>query len=236
MCKTPTSQPVPSEKKIETKEVDRDSKIAAYAEATEIANQSNPEGPAKEAVSESNSVVRSLAGPAREIDRKEAFSLVEKALSGQLDQAREMGAKARNEAIGLRSELDALKKTREAERSEAAIRQQQAIDAAHRKWQTFIFFGGGALGVLLGVGCLILISNPATAISYAFLGPKLGWACIGGGLILISLGIAVNAIERAIDRHPVAFSITLGLAITLGIVAATLTYANHRTNVESGHN
>lgn len=213
---------------------DKDSKLSAHAEATEIAIKAGPEGAQKDAASGAISVVRSLAGPSSPEDRSAALSLVNQALSGKLEEAKGSWDRARMDAMVLTDTINELEQTVAKERVQAAAdlqaklkEAQEEANAARKKWITMIFFGLGALGTAGGVVMLVLGANPATAASYAFLGPKAAFCAIGAGLTLIATGIAVNAIERALESHPWVIWTGLGLAAASGIVASSLILSNH---------
>lgn len=213
----------------------KDSKISANAEAAEIANLSNPDGPPKSATAGAISVVRSLAGPANAEDRAVALALVNKALTGKLIEAQNGWEEARHNATALLSRIDALETQVAEERVQAANDLQAKLkeaenqaNAARKKWITIIFMGFGAIGVAGGVVMFVLLANPATAASYAFLGPKAAFCSLGAGLTLIATGIAVNAIESLIEAHPYVFLTSISVAVAFAITALALTYSNHK--------
>lgn len=212
---------------------DRDSKISAYSEATETAINTMADSPSKTAAFESNSVVRRLAGPATDKDRLDAQKLVNLALSGKLADAQKGWAAARTDADTKNDVIAGLEKKLKEQQTQAALDLQAKLDQNQRKWQTAIFMGGGALGVVIGIIILVLVANPATALTYGFLGPRAGFACIGAGLALILIGVAINSVERLIDNHPWIFGGAVAIALGLGLTAAVLSYANHHNHVNS---
>jgi hypothetical protein len=145
----------------------KDSKISAYAEATEVANQSNPDSPAKTAVFESNSVVRKLAGPASEKDRAEALALVNKALSGKLTEALDGWSKSRTDAGALAAQVVSLRQQVDDVRKQAALDAKAKVAAERKRWILMGTLGFGGLAVAGGVVVLVLGAQ------YPFLGPRI---------------------------------------------------------------
>ncbi len=227
----PTS--LPSSPKLESVEAQKASKISANAEAADVAADKIQDESVKASVKGPISVVRSLAGPATDKDRAEALALVVKAQSGKLSEAQEGWAKARNDADLKNAEIAALKAKIEQEKAfaqaEMEKRLKEASDKANAERKriiTFIFFGLGALGVAGGVVIMILSANPLYAAN-PLVGPKAGLCAIGAGLSMIGTGIAVNAIERALENHPWIVASGAGISLVLALVAGAFIYANH---------
>jgi len=228
----PAPTNLPSAPKLGEASDARLSRISASAEATELANSHNPDGPAKTAVFESNSVVRKLAGPATESDRLEAIKLVNSALNGKLNEALTGWAKARGDAEALNARIQSLEQQVAAEKERAKaemaakIKEIQDEAAKERKrWIMLSTIGLGALALAAGVVMLVAGSQ------YPFLGPRMAFATMGGGITLIATGIAVNAIERALEAHPWIIYSGIGLAFAFALVAGALGYSNHRHHV-----
>lgn len=229
----PTPTNLPSSPKLENVEAQKASKISANAEAADVAADKIADESVKASVKGPISVVRSLAGPATDKDRADALALVVKAQSGKLVEAQDGWAKARNDADLKNAEIAALKTKIEQEKASAAAEMERRLKEAgekaaseRKRLMTIIFFGLGALGVAGGVVIMVLSANPVYAAN-PLVGPKAGFAAIGAGLSLIGTGIAVNAIEKALDNHPWIVASGAGIAAVLAVAAGAFIYANH---------
>lgn len=230
---TPAPTNLPSSPKLENIEAQKASIISANAEAADVAADKIPDETVKASVKGPISVIRSFAGPATDKDRAEAMALVVKAQAGKLAEAQEGWAKARNDADLKNAEISALKAKIEQEKAFAQAEMERRLKEAgekaaseRKRLMTIIFFGLGALSVAGGVVIMILAANPLYAAN-PLVGPKAGLAAIGAGLSLIGTGIAVNAIERALDNHPWIVAGGAGVAAVLAVAAGAFIYANH---------
>lgn len=221
----------PSESRVASLGKDSSSKIAANAEAADFAANSIEDTNTKAAVKGPISVIRSLAGPATDKDRADAMALVVMAQAGKLEEANAGWSKARQDADAKNAEISRLKSQIEQERAAAALEQQRKVDEANQKADaarkriiTFIFFGLGAAAVAAGPVMLILAGqNPV-------FGPKIAFATMGGGAVLIATGIAINSIEKALEAHPWIVYTGIGLALAAVIVVLALMYSNNSHN------
>jgi hypothetical protein len=218
--------------KLEAASTDRLSQISAHAEAAEVAAQKIPDMLIRRSVQGPLSVVRSLAGPAKDADRAAALALVVEAQAGKLDQAETGWAKARADAGALVARVADLEATVTRERAAAAVelsRQlQDARDQARRESEarervikTWLFFGLGTLLILAAVASFFLRAY------LPFLGPQVSlWLGIGGAALILT-GIIVRSVERLIEDHPFIFWGGLLGAICAVVGAAALMLANH---------
>lgn len=104
--------------------------------------------------------------------------------------------------------------------SDADARVQAAEDKAkkdERRLQFWIFVGGGAACISLGIFVIVFAS------SLPMFGPKAGGGLILAGLGLIATGKALDFIES----HPWIVYTGLGLSAACAIAAIALIYANH---------
>lgn len=227
------STQVPSQQKVDVVVERNQSKVSAALEVAELTNQHNPDGPAKTATAGVIAAGRAYANwPISNDDRVEFQKLANKYLKGQLEDANQQLQDIKQDAIKKDGEIQRLKQNIEAERISAQNEINRKIKEASAERQILrdrfinaIFFGVGALCVVAGI--VILVLGGQYAAIYPTLGPKAGFCAIGAGLVLISIGIAINAIERALDNHPWIVGIGCGVSILLLAIAGAMIYSNH---------
>jgi hypothetical protein len=198
--------------------------VAAAAQA----NDANPPGPPKEATAGELTVAASSLPPPAAADLVAAQARVEAALRGDLAAARKLWTAAGLDAAKLReriAEADAAK-IKEQAASAAKIskmisdhateldRVRREEEAKSQRLLGWIFYGGGAVLVLLGIACLTVLS------SVPIVGPKVAASLIAAGFAAIACGRAVQWMLS----HPWAIVAAIGIPIS---VAAALGIANH---------
>lgn len=202
--------------------------ISANAEAASFANSKQPVGPITAAVAGPLSVIQKLSGPATDADRAAALALVNQALGGKVAESEAGWVKARSDAEALSAQVSSLEKQVAAERISAAAELQRQLSAARdeehakaaaeqRRLIGWIFYGGGALLLVLGGVAFSLIA------SVPMIGPNVCRALLGSGALLIIAGISINELLA----HPWVIWTCLGLSFAGVAVAAALTFANH---------
>lgn len=208
------------------------SKIAAAIEAASFANSQNPDGFPKSATNNMLKLGRSWAGAPIEADRIEFMKLVNLELAGKLTEAKDGYEKAMAEVDAKNREIERLKVQIAAEREKAKAEIQAKLDEANSAAEamrdriiTYIMFGSGAFLLFAGVVMLVLAGKFGAI--YPFLGPRAAFAAIAAGLVLVATGIAVNAIERALEQHPWILYAGAGASLLCVAVAGALIYANH---------
>lgn len=212
-----------------------------------------PDQPAKDAVGQELSLASEKLPPPSVEDQLLAEKRVTAILTGKLEEAKALYGNAAAEAAALKAKTDAftkaiadkdaeiaaLKTKAETERiaqakdlqakfdaKEAQIKQavKDAQDQAkkeQRRWITGIFFGLGA--IMFAGGVVVLV----TAGSVPMFGPKAGFALMGAGGSLITLGIIITQIENFFELHPWIVGGSL-IAIALAVVVAlSLLWSNH---------
>lgn len=228
----PVPTVVPSAVKVDAKSDEIGSKRTAAIEAADYANGFNPDGAPKTATSNALRAALYYSPKSTDADRVAFMKMVNLDLAGKFAEAKIGWDRARADADARAKELEDLRAKAKSEQDEAARAWQQKLDAAHQearkardRWIMGIFFGGGALLVIGGV--VILVLGAQFSALYPALGPKAAFCALGAGLILISIGIAVNAIQDVLERHPYAVLGVAGGAAVLVSVAGGLIYANH---------
>ncbi len=225
---------LPSEGRLGSAVSNKDSKISANAEAADFASERIIDETVKGAVKGPISVIRSLSGPATDKDRADAMSLVVKALSGKLAESNTGWATARQEADAKIAEIATLKSSIEHEKQVARTEQERQLkeandkaNAERKKWVMLVTIGLGSLCLAASVAILFLAST------YPLLGPKASFATAGAGVTLIGIGIAINAVERALEEHPWIVASGVGISVILLAIAGSLIYANHSHHKDS---
>ena len=212
----------------DTLDTSAQSKAAAAAQAAQHANAENTPGAAQESTAgELGVVVANLPAPTAE-DLAAALARVEIGLRGDLAEARKQWAQAQGEAAQLRKQLAAADAAALKEQADSAAKITKMIadhkaeldrvrSEAEERQQCILglmFYGGGGLCILLGIGCLTVFSSLPIA------GPKVAASLIAAGFAAIAAG---RAVQWMLD-HPWA----IVAAIVLPLVAAiALAVANH---------
>lgn len=100
------------------------------------------------------------------------------------------------------------------------VKEQAARE--QKKLISYIFFGGGAL--LLGLGVVVLL----TMASVPMFGPKVAFGLMAAGGVSIGTGILILELMAELEKHPSI--IWIGFVTILGLLtgAGALTYANHK--------
>jgi hypothetical protein len=204
------------------------SRAAAAVSAAARANEANPAGAPRESTAgELGTAAANLPQPSP-ADLAAALSRVEAGLRGDLDSARRQWASAQGDAAGLRLQIVAAAAAAERERlaSSASLEKLKAdfatqltaerrrAEADQQRLLGWIFYGGGAVLVLLGIGCLTVFA------SLPIVGPRVAASLIAAGFASIACGRAVAWMLA----HP--WAIVAGIAIPLA-AAAALAMANH---------
>jgi hypothetical protein len=102
--------------------------------------------------------------------------------------------------------------------ADARVKAAEAKAAADaRRLQTWIYSGGGAALVALGIFVMVFAS------SFPMFGPKAGLSLIGSGLGLIAIGQLLAELER----HPWVIWAGVTVAICGLVAAVALIYSNH---------
>ena len=233
--------PGPSESTASVLSGQATSKAAAYAAAAGHANESNAPGPAREATAAELSIVSANLPAPSPVDAAAALERVNAALRGDIETARKGWTEAQTEAQKLSADLTAARSAAQAER-EANARQWQAKQT---EWQTalessrreadarvvaerakaeadmrrligYIFFGGCALSVAVGVACLTVLSG------LAFVGAKLVAGCFILSGILAAVGVGLI---QALQHTWIIYA--EGAAAVVAVVVVVFAYANH---------
>lgn len=234
-CQTKTLIPaakLASEDRITAESDLRSSKVSSALSAADYANDHNPDGPAKDATKRAIAVGLFWSGPATPSDREAFRQMVDLELKGKIDEARKIADAEKGKAAESDSRLKELKADLEKERIRAAAELQALKDKYENKlrsqrdrWVTGLTIGIGSIAILTGVVMLVL--GGQFSAMYPWIGPRLAFATILGGMASVGTGIAINAIERALDRHPWIIYTGMGLAASAVLVAMVLAYSNH---------
>lgn len=204
------------------------SRAAAAVAAAAVANDANPPGPPREATAGELTVAASSLPPPAAADLVAAQARVEAALRGDLAAARKLWTSAGLDAAKLRERIAAADAAAVREQAASAAKISRMIadhateldrvrreeEAKGQRLLGWIFYGGGAALVLLGIACLTVLS------SVPIVGPKVAASLIAAGFAAIACGRAVAWMMA----HPVA--IVAAIAVPLA-VAVALAIANH---------
>lgn len=223
---------VPGESEARYRELDEagNSKAAAAVKAALNANKRNADGLPKLATSGALSVASGYLPEPTDIDRGEAQALVDAALSGDIDTARKGWALAHLQAGQLRGQLVTAQAAADQERKDNAAKWEKAqhewkaaLDDQRRKAEAdtrrlvgYIFFGGGAVCLAVGVGCVTVFS------SLPFVCGKFTQGCFALAAILSIAGIGLL---EALSHTWIVYAGCA--AAVLAVVVVTLGYANH---------
>lgn len=209
------------------------SQAAAFVVAGREANQSNPEGAARDAVEGSLATAGSFLPAPGPKHLSFARSQAQAALAGRLADAQAAWALAQQSGDALRQRITALEKQVAAEREAAAVELQNQLSKAQRDADnrqraiiTYILFGSSVLCIIAAV----VVANFASVVPQ--FGPRaaLGFGVAGG--VLFGLGMAMRIVERMMTEHPLVFwGSLLGVVVAL-VVAASLIYSNHHRSVD----
>lgn len=204
------------------------SKAAAAVGAASRANEQNPAGLPKTAVSSELSVANAALPEPSAADAAAAQARVDLVLAGKLDEAQKAYAAAQTEAANLRAQVEreraenaaTLKATFERLEREKNAAVQAAKDEAAREQRrllNLIFHGVGGVLVLAGIGCFTFLS------AVPFAGPRVGLGLIAAGAMSIGAGLAVN--WALSNPWIVWLFVGLGGAVVLVVVGMAL--VNH---------
>lgn len=215
-------------------DTDAQSKAAAAAQAAQRANTENAPGAARESTAgELGVVVANLPSPSAE-DLAAALARVEIGLRGDLAEARKQWTQAQGEAAQLRQQLATADAAAVKERADSAAKIERMIaqhkaeldrvqrEAEERQQRILglMFYGGGGLFILLGIGCLTVFSSLPIA------GPKVAASLIASGFASIAAG---RAVQWMLDH---TWAIVAAIVLPL-VAAVALAVANHYHSVNA---
>lgn len=207
-----------------------DSKAAAAVKAAINANEHNVDGLPKTATSGALSVASGYLPEPTEIDRAEAQALIDAALSGDIDTARKGWALAHVQAGQLRAQLVVAQAAADQERKDNAAKWEKAqtewkaavederkkADAETRRLVGYIFFGGAALSIAVGVGCLTVLSG------LPFVCGKLTQGCF---VLASILGVVGVGLLQALSHAWIVYGECAAAGTALAVI--TIGYTNH---------
>lgn len=206
-------------------------RVAGMIDGAQAATDTLPASPAKDAITKMHDAAQAVTGPAPADDHAE-FVKIAKLLASDNPSDRAKGdellAKASSKnaeelklLVSLRKQYtDAVAK----ERADADARlqsQKLEFDAKVERIKAYIFYGGGALLIVLG-GVVIILSNYVPQLG---MGVALMLVACGG--CLISVGFLLQEVRKAFDTHPhLAWGLVFG-AVAAALVGAAFMISNH---------
>lgn len=233
------------------------SKIAASAGAIAEINSGQPPGPRTDGVANEAGIIVALAGEPVSADKFAASERARIVAEGKVADIAKAYAAAQTDAQQAKARVDAATAALEAaqvslanaqkaaaeEQANLKAKYQASLDqlaadgnarvaaavkagedkarAEQSHWVTIIFFG--LSGICIAGGIVVLV----TATSIPMFGPKAGFALIGAGAGLATLGIAITQLQNFLYNHPWVVGATVATCLVGIAIAGGLMWANH---------